>query len=135
MSDRVRRDSDGFTLLEILVALAILAVSVPILMTTLGNGLRRTSSTDLETSASALAQSLLAKVGTEMTLVDGKQAGQFEGGFRWKLQVTPYGDQQDQDAWQLRAHQVMVQVRWNDGAAERRVALTTLRLAPRGRQR
>ena len=120
-------------MLEILVALVILAVSVPILMTILGNELRRTSSTEMESSASALAQSLLAKVGTEIYLSDGEQAGQIEGGFRWRLQVTPYGDLQDRDAWQVRAHQVVVQVLWNDGPVERKIALTTLRLAPKGR--
>lgn len=121
-------DDRGFTLLEILVSLAVLALAIPVLMGVIGNGLRITGVTERATVAASVAEMLLARAGTEIPLVKGDRAGSYDGGFRWRLRITPFGARADRDAWPLHAYRVAVQVFWNDAGLQRVVMLTTLRL-------
>jgi prepilin-type N-terminal cleavage/methylation domain-containing protein len=58
----------GFTLAEVLVALAVLALSWGLLLQQMGHGLRRTDVAGRAGEATALAQSLLARVGADLPL-------------------------------------------------------------------
>jgi general secretion pathway protein I len=131
MNRQSHPSSPGFTLLEVIVALAILAISLGALLRIFSNDLNRASETEAQVVANALAQSLLARLGTEEALADGDTAGKFNNGFRWRLRVAPYGDSQDRAAWPVEAHQVTAEVSWLDGGRERSVSLVTLRLAPK----
>lgn len=125
---RIGREG-GFTLPEILAALAILALSLSVLFGLLSDGLRRTGRAEATAEAGALAQSLLARVGTELPIEPGLTTGEFPNGLRWRLHMEPYGDGGDRQAWPVAAHVVSAEVAWGDGEQRRSVALTTLRLA------
>jgi general secretion pathway protein I len=121
-----RLESAGFTLVEIIVALAILALSLNAILPAISDALWRTSEAEAQAEAASLARSLLAQAGSAVPLRDGAAAGQFENGFRWRLNVTPYGA-----AAQLtpvRAYLVAAEVSWDDARQERSLVLTTLRL-------
>ncbi|MBV8755029.1 MAG: prepilin-type N-terminal cleavage/methylation domain-containing protein [Hyphomicrobiales bacterium] len=120
----------GFTLVEIIVALAILALSLNVILPTMSDALWRTGEAEAQAEAASLACSLLAQAGTAVPLAGGEASGQFENGFRWQLRITPYGlgDQ----AMPLRAYKVVAAVFWGDARREYSVALTTLRLAGNG---
>jgi general secretion pathway protein I len=81
--------------------------------------------------AGSLAQSLLAKVGTELPVQQGQTAGELADGLRWRLRMEPYGDSVDRQQWPLGAFTVSAEVTWGDHGQEHSVALTTLRLAPK----
>jgi general secretion pathway protein I len=129
MNNGAHRKAAGFTLIEVVVALAILAISFGILLRLFSNNLRRTSQTEAEVIASSLGRSLLARVGTDGAIADGETSGVFTNGFRWHLRITPYGDAQDWVAWSMSAHQVLAQVTWSDSNQRRSVSFETLRLA------
>jgi general secretion pathway protein I len=120
-------DEVGFTLVEIVVALAILALSVTVLLGVISDGLRRTDLAARTAQATSLAQSLLAKLGTELPVQQGEMSGELADGFRWRARMEPYGDRADRDHWPVGAYHVSVEVSWGTGA-ERSVTLTTLRL-------
>ena len=120
----------GFTLVEIIVALAILALSLNAILPAISEALWRTGEAEAQAEAASLARSLLAQAGSAVPLNDGAAAGQFDNGFRWRLQVTPYGGA-DQ-AMPVRAYKLVAEVSWDDARAERSVALTTLRLGANG---
>lgn len=125
----------GFTLPEIVVALAILALSLSPLFGLLSDALRRTGQAEAMAEAGSLAQSLLARVGTELPILPGTTTGEFANGIRWRLQMDPYGDAGDRGAWPVAAYTISAEIAWADGVHERSVALSTLRLAPKERQR
>ena len=129
-SDRTGEEA-GFTLLEVVAALAILALSLGVLLGLLSDGLRRTGQAEAMAEAGSLAQSLLARVGTELPIQPGVTAGELPNGVRWRLQMEPYGDAGDRRAWPVDAYVVSAEIAWGDGAQERSVTLTTLRLAPK----
>lgn len=127
------RADRGFTLLEVLVALAILGVSLGVLLGTFSAGLERTRQAEDRQRASALLQSLLAGAGTESPLVEGETGGTTPDGWRWRLRVVPYGSAEDLEAWPVAAREVTAEVVWPGIAGERSLAFTTLRLAPKER--
>jgi general secretion pathway protein I len=83
--------SAGFTLIEIVIAFAIAALSMVALMRIFNNGLTVTERAGDLTHATLIAQSKLAQVGTEFPLEDGGQNGEvLEGRYRWQITITPY---------------------------------------------
>jgi len=126
-SDRAR----GFTLIEVLVAFAILAVSLVVLLQVFSTGLRNARVAEDYTTATLYAESMLATAGLEAPLAMGETSGDFDERFRWRLDVLPYevSDSGEETATG-RAFQVVVTVSWGDEDDPRDVTLTTLRLAP-----
>ena len=122
----------GFTLVEILVALAIVGLTLAALFEVFSNGLRGTDSAERHTVATLLARSKLAEVGVIAPLEAGEEAGEYDGGFSWRSVISPHettngGLPEEPGA---RTFVVTVEVAWGAGNAEKRVSLTTLRLAP-----
>lgn len=127
------RKEEGFTLIEVLVALAILSISMAVLLGVFSDSLSRVRANETRTVAGALAQSLLAEVGISRPLHVGDETGDLANGYRWRLHAEPYGSDQDRQAWPVVALLVSVAV-WKEGDAAKAMELTTLRLLPKGPQ-
>jgi len=121
----------GFTVVEVVVALTILALALGVLLNVMSSSIRQTGQAETVAEAGSLAQSLLAKIGTELPLRDGWITGQSDRGFRWRVQIDGYGEGTDRREWPVAAHQVLAEVLWSDGPQERSLVLTTLRLGPK----
>ena len=121
----------GFTVIEIIVALAILALSLSVLFGVISDGLLRTNQAAKMEQAVSLAQSLLAKVGTELPVRQGLVAGEFAEGFRWNLRLEPYDDIVDPQQWPLGAYKVSAEIFWGDRLREDSITVNTLRLGPK----
>jgi general secretion pathway protein I len=120
----------GFTLLEVIVALAILALSLAVIFETLSNAIGRTAQSDAITHARLLAQSLLAQVGREIPTGVGETSGEDGHGHRWRIQQTLQGDQGDRARRRFSVVEVSAEVLWGEGVSAHSITLTTLRLAP-----
>src|SRR5262249_38679021 len=125
---RAANQKAGFTLVEVIVALAILALSLNVILPAISDALWRTGEAEAQAEAASLARSLLAQAGSAMPLNNGAAAGQLENGFRWRLSVSPY-DTANQ-LTPVRGYLVSAEVSWDDARQERSVVLTTLRLGP-----
>lgn len=127
-----QKGEDGFALVELLVSLVILALALGTAFEAISIGLRNTAKAERLAKASSLAQSLLARTGSEIRLQSGIITGEFNASFRWKLHTTPYGEDADRKAWPVNAYTVQAEVTWSEGTREQSVTLTTLRLGPKG---
>lgn len=82
----MRRDA-GFTILEVLVALAILALSLIALYRALGSAYSGARRVGLQDEAMAVGQSQIARVGNDLALGPGKLEGKLSRGYTWRLVV------------------------------------------------
>lgn len=124
-----RRGSAGFSLLEVLVAFAILALSLGVLMQIFSGGIRNTLAGTAYSRAADVAESALALAGTEIPLEEGVHGGQ-DREFQWSLEITPY---EPADLLAPPAHvtlmRVSARVSWGEAEENRSLVLDTLRLA------
>jgi general secretion pathway protein I len=125
-----RASEAGFTLLEVIVALAILAVSLGVLFPTFSDAVQRAGQSESIAEARLLAQSILVQVGNEIPVKAGEAAGDDASGLHWRLRQKPYGDSADRARWLAPVMEVSVEVSWGAGLPVRSISLSTLRLAP-----
>ena len=124
----------GFTLIEVAVALAIVALAVGAVAGVLSSGLLGTRVAGDVDAALAVAQEKLAEPEAAAAMRPGHAEGVFAERFEWRRTVSPYDDEAapspDPLATVLRLYRIEVAVAWRDGHRRRQVALSTLRLAP-----
>lgn len=127
---KIPRTARGFTLLELLVALAILAGGLALVLAAFSQALDRSRQEARENAAVALESALLAQA---MARPDGPpaEADGNTNGYSWRVVSEPYGSPADRSAWALAAVTVRVTVSWHDGLAVRRIAVSSLRLLPK----
>jgi general secretion pathway protein I len=116
----------GFTLLEVIVALAILAVGFALAMELLANGVRSAKASEDYTQAVLLAQQKMAEIAVTRDLAGRSDAGEFGGGFRWIAEVQPI---EQEETLPGRLYNVRVRVTWPGRRGEKSIDLQTLRMA------
>jgi general secretion pathway protein I len=120
-----RWSNNGFTLLEVLVALVIFALAFGVLAQIMQTGLRQSAVARSLAAASLLARSELARVGVEVPLQGGRVEGKTEDGMRWHTSIELVEGPSEHQS--LAAYQVQVTVAWGSSPAEQ-LTLTTLRI-------
>ena len=122
------QSSAGFTLIETLVAFAILSVAIAAAYRSFSGSLTGTHIAADRGRAILLAQSQLESAGTEFPLEPGLIEGR-EHGFDWSMEISKY-PLPDDDANASRARSIAITINWRDGRASRSLSLETLRLVP-----
>jgi len=134
----MKRASAGFSLLEILVAFVILALTLSVMMRIFSGGLRNVGLADDYSRATLLAESRLAELGVQP--VEGEAEGEFDQKFRWHSTIRPWADDADAQGPEaqpmeaqplpVRLMEIEVKVAWGEqGGKSREVGLSTLQLA------
>jgi general secretion pathway protein I len=124
----VSKDDRGFTLIEVVAAIAIVAVLAGVIFQIISGSIRSTHRAQSLANAGALAQSLLARVGNEIPLREGQLDVDTDLGLHWHLQMRRYGDAEDRKQWPVAAYIVTAEVTLQNNPSSRSVTLTTLRL-------
>ncbi|MBH5400952.1 prepilin-type N-terminal cleavage/methylation domain-containing protein [Bradyrhizobium sp. CNPSo 4010] len=127
--------TEGFTLLEVVVSLAILSLSLGVIYHVLANALGNQSYAETVNRARLVAQGLIAKVGTDIPASAGETSGDDGHGLRWRLSRKAFGDGPGNGRAAIMAIEVSAEVFWGEGEAEKSIRLTTLRLAGGARPR
>jgi type IV pilus modification protein PilV len=132
---RLRADK-GFTLLEVMVALAVLAVGIAAVLELFGGSLRLTAKSSKRTQAVVYAQNVMDRLLAQSTLEDGGDGGEFPGGFSWRAQVSEIRPDDDNSALQQKSQnqteffhlkQINVEIFWSEGVGEQSYTLRSLR--------
>ena len=125
---RPPRGAAGFTLIEVLVAIAVLAVVLGAIGAVVGNTVRAIRSVDRRLPLLETAQSLIAALPTRDALQPGTQTGT-SGEFRWRIDAVLLNRNVPDDAkaakWMPLA--ITVRVQGSEGPP---VRLDTVRLIP-----
>lgn len=83
------RRHKGFSLLEILVAFAIMAVALTMVLRIFGSGVNAAVVSEEYTLAVQIAESLMARMGVETPLQTGEYSGTEADKYDWWVSVTP----------------------------------------------
>jgi general secretion pathway protein I len=123
----------GFSLLEVLVAFSVLALSLGLLLRIFGGNGRLAGLADEHARAVVLAQSLLSQAGVEAPLRPG-QLGGTDAPFDWTLRVSPFMPPGEPlPEMPFKPYWVEAIVEWGEGDGRRVFSLGTLRLVGENR--
>ena len=127
-SSRSRRS--GFTLLEVVVAMAIVGLGVVTLLEIFSVGLRLGARSSVETESMAYGRQVMDEVLARVSIDQGAMQGTFQDRGSWQLRVQNVREAERTlslgSPWELK--EVTVAVRLTDAGRERAVELKTLKL-------
>ncbi len=123
-SSVARRQVSGFTLLEMLVSIVLLAMSLGALYHAVGGAMRAVGTDEKYVYAVELARSLVAL----NTLVepDSTQQGETEGGFIWEVRAQSIQTESNKALPAKQLQDLRVQVQWNDTGKKRAIVLESV---------
>jgi prepilin-type N-terminal cleavage/methylation domain-containing protein len=119
----------GFTLIEIVVAMAILGVGLIVIIELFAGGLRLGRASEEYSKAVSLARMKLEEISLNPILQEGNETGEFDKDFRWQVAVTkmdllpverPPGFQP-----LVEFYRIKVEVLWKSGVKERIAGIET----------
>jgi len=124
-----RRATGGFTLVEVLIAFAILAVTLTALLQAFSQGLRSMEVAEDYATATMLARSKMAEIGPLIAVEEGELTGEFENGWHWRVAIVPYAGEEDtgQELEAVRLFDVKVAIERNEVPL---VELNSLQIGP-----
>lgn len=121
----------GFTLIEIVVAFAILALGLGIAMQIASGAMRNARHAATRTDAALYAQTLLDGVGVGERLEEGESSGDFNDQFKWRLDATKYEVESETPMEPgmspVQLYRLELVVSWETGGKEQEARFVTLR--------
>lgn len=128
-----RQGLRGFTLLEVLIAFAIVAISLAAMMRATGFGIAAVHQSDRYEDALSRARSHLAGLAARIDTLGTVQSGDDGDGFRWRLVRVPFAAPREATTGPPppktpMLYAVAVTISWTDGNNVRSVTLTSNRL-------
>ena len=130
-----RRVEGGYSLIEVVVAFALLALALTLLLGALSGATRQLRWSDEAGRAALHARALLADLGVDEPLRPGRRSGELEDGrYRWELRVRPWDDPglapaAAPGAGAMGLQELELTLAWGDRAGEQLV-VRSLRLLP-----
>lgn len=116
----------GFTLIEVLVAMVIMAMGLALLYQILGTNTQAVSMTSQYQRAAMLGQSLLAA--HDAIPESGWNAQGQSGGYSWRASTQPYQTSSGrQEMGLVPLHQLNIDIQWQENGNTRALNLSTLR--------
>jgi len=124
------RRHKGFSLLEILVAFAVMAIALTIVLRIFGSGVNAAVVSEDYMLATQIAESLMARTGVETPLQVGETNGVEGNRFYWRIRITRvagppvnqarFKSQQQETPPGLELLAVKVRVNWGEDALRQR---------------
>lgn len=129
-TSRIPRPSDkGFTLIETLIAISILAISLVTIMQLFSGGLKSSTLSDEYTRGIFHAREKMDEILLAGDLTEGVIDGEFEDGFKWKAEALHLDVQKGKDVkLPFRAFNIRVDVMWDAGGHEKHFAISAIKL-------
>ena len=121
--------SKGFTLIEIVVALAILSIGLTVIIELFSGGLRLGRTSEDYTKAIGYGRMKLEEIISKEDIEEGNNEGDFDKTFRWQVDIKKVDllppDKNPDLKLPINLFQVKVSILWKSGSKERSASLET----------
>lgn len=122
----------GFTLIEVVIALAILGMALTMILGLFSGGLRLGRISGEYVKAMNYASSKMEEVSAKLDFQEGTEEGEFDQDYRWqtnvkKLDLLPIKEKGIDFKPPVELLQIKVNVLWKSGAKERSAAIESYR--------
>ncbi len=136
-----RRTSRGFTLLEVMLAFVVFALSFATILEIMAASMRGVRRASDDTQVALFAQSIIDLVGTEIPVEDGQYNGTGMDRYDWNLEIYLY-ETSDEDIHTqelaemsgIELYRVDLNIDWQAGRRPRDLHFSTIRSVLAGRQ-
>ncbi len=129
------RFARGFTLIEVVIALAILGVALTVIIELFSGGLRLGRASVEYTKAVNFARMKMEEIAIKPNIQEGTDEGEFDPTYRWQVEIKKMdllSAQKDRDLNPpVELFQVKVNVLWKSGSKERSAIFETYRTEKR----
>lgn len=127
-----KKNNHGFSLIEVLVAFSIFALSLGVIFQIYSTGTRSTLLGDEYSRATVIAQSKLAAIGIEENQSLGESTGIEDNKYQWTIRIEPT---ENEDEYLESTHKtvkrnVEIEVDWQSRGKSRVIKLNTIKLIP-----
>jgi general secretion pathway protein I len=121
----------GFTLIEVVVAMAILAIGLTIIIELFSGGLRLGRTSVEYTKAVNYARIKMEEISLKQTMEEGSEEGEFDNTYRWQIDVKRVNVLQPENRPDFEPpaelFQVKINILWKSGSKERSTRIESLR--------
>lgn len=121
-----RGQQQGFTLIEIIAAFTILAMTFMVVLEILSNSSANTIKSSERTEIALQASSKMAEIGVTIPIEEGTVSGEFDNGHRWDISMRPYDISYEGDTVMdfapIELYHITLTIRWDYGDYQERVA-------------
>ncbi len=121
----------GFTLIEVVVATAILGIALTVIIELFAGGLRLARVSKEYTKAVNYANTKMEEVASQQTLEEGTTEGEFDETYRWRVTMNKVNLLPGDRPWEVKPpielFRIKVDVLWKPGSKERSVVTETHR--------
>ncbi|HDH13192.1 MAG TPA: prepilin-type N-terminal cleavage/methylation domain-containing protein [Nitrospirae bacterium] len=103
----MRKRREGFTLIEVIIAMMLLSIGLVMIMQLFSRGLKAARTSCDYTKAIILAKGKME----ELSYTPVSDSGEFEKGFRWESEVLPYKELEETG---YNLMELKIKVSWDD---------------------
>lgn len=127
-----KRDKKGFTLMEVMVAMIILAISLVVIFQLFSGGLRANRLSDAYTRGVFHAREKMDELLIADEFVCGLADGDFEDGYTWKAEILcPDAEEKEEGKKNILPVELVtikVNVSWQEGRRLKHIELSTIKI-------
>ena len=119
----------GFALIEILVAVSVLAISLVVILQLFSGGLKSRKLSEEYARGVFHAREKMAEILIDPGLSEGETEGQFEDEYQWQAVVTQLVSDENEEKTPVDLLNVELRITWRDGEKEKSFSIDTLKVA------
>jgi len=124
-----KRSDNGFTLMEVMVAMAILGIAVTVIIELFSGGLRLARKSEDYSRAVFYGRQLLEELCLKKEFSTLEEEGKFEGDYTWRYEIKPelLVEEDREDTFPVELYNIKVLVFWPSGDKQKTLNFETFK--------